>query len=281
MREMTIGTGLAPEHGRREGLLNGQAIRVPTMTPKRAIVRRPGKSFTRCVSCHPMRDTVNLARALEQHAEYRRALSELGLDVIELPVDDEHPDACFVEDNAVVHRGKAIICRMALDSRRGEEADVEGVLRQYVQVKRTEEPATLEGGDVVHFDYRLISGISQRTNRGGVQQMRSWFRVKIDTIADTTMMHLKSHLTHLGKNVCIVNRRYIDNMALQGLILIPLPEEDAYAADALSVGDTVLMAKGRPEAHRRVRHVGFDVIPLDTSEFEKCDGALTCLSILF
>jgi N-dimethylarginine dimethylaminohydrolase len=41
------------------------------------------------------------------------------------------------------------------------------------------------------------------------------------------------------------------------------------------------MAHGHDEAHRLVRDAGFDVIPMDVSEIEKCDGALTCLSILF
>jgi N-dimethylarginine dimethylaminohydrolase len=30
-----------------------------------------------------------------------------------------------------------------------------------------------------------------------------------------------------------------------------------------------------------VRAAGYDVIPMDVGEIEKCDGALTCLSILF
>ncbi|OGS52215.1 MAG: hypothetical protein A3K75_00740 [Euryarchaeota archaeon RBG_13_61_15] len=251
------------------------------MTPKRAIVRKPGKSFTRCVSCHPMRNTVDLAKACEQHAVYRRTLSELGLEVIELPADDVHPDSCFVEDNAVAHGGNAIICRMAVSSRRGEEDDVEDVLRQYLRIGRVEGPGTLEGGDVVHFNNRLISGVSQRTNMEGVRQMRSCLRVKVDTIADDRMMHLKSHLTHLGRNTCIVNRRYLRRKVLQGLRLIPLPKEEAYAADALAIGDIVLMSSGRTKAHKLVKDAGFDVLPIDTSEFEKCDGALTCLSILF
>ena len=29
-----------------------------------------------------------------------------------------------------------------------------------------------------------------------------------------------------------------------------------------------------------LRDAGFEVVPLNLSEFEKCDGALTCLSIL-
>jgi len=60
-----------------------------------------------------------------------------------------------------------------------------------------------------------------------------------------------------------------------------VPEGEEYAADTLAIGNTVVMPAGLPRAHELVREAGFDVIPLDVSEFEKCEGAITCLSILF
>src|SRR5512136_2993322 len=86
------------------------------MTPRYAVVREPGDSYSRCISCHPLRDTINVARARGQHAEYCRTLADLGLELIRVPRDDENADSCFVEDNAVVHQGRALICRMAKDS---------------------------------------------------------------------------------------------------------------------------------------------------------------------
>lgn len=41
------------------------------------------------------------------------------------------------------------------------------------------------------------------------------------------------------------------------------------------------MAEGYDTAQQMVRETGFDVLSLDVSEIQKCDGALTCLSILF
>jgi len=38
---------------------------------------------------------------------------------------------------------------------------------------------------------------------------------------------------------------------------------------------------GRPRAQAMAREAGFDVLSMDVSEFEKCEGALTCLSLLF
>jgi dimethylargininase len=228
-----------------------------------------------------MHHTVNVSRARFQHAEYCRVLSELGIEIIKIPKDDGHPDSCFVEDNAVVHSGRALICRMAKESRRGEEEGVEAILKEYMHVRRATAPATIEGGDVIHLPARLICGVTQRTNLAGVEQIREWLDLLVDTFEDSDIVHIKSYATYLGRGVLISTKEYASHPTFEGLHVLTVPEGEEYAADTLAIGDTVLMPEGLPEAHKMVREAGFDVIPLDVGEFEKCEGALTCLSILF
>jgi dimethylargininase len=198
-----------------------------------------------------------------------------------VPKDDDHPDSCFVEDNAVVHGGRALICRMAKKSRRGEEGDVETILEEYMQVRRATVPATIEGGDVIHLPDRFICGVTQRTNIAGVEQLREWFDFPVDTIEDQDIVHIKSHATYLGKGVIISTMKYASHPAFEGLHVLIVPEGEEYAADTLAIGDTVLMPAGLQRTHKLVMEAGFDVIPLKVDEFEKCEGALTCLSVLF
>jgi dimethylargininase len=212
---------------------------------------------------------------------YRKTLTDLGLEVITIQPDDLHPDACFVEDNAVVHGRRALICRMGAESRREESGPVETILSEYLEIKRASPPATVEGGDVVHLPNRLISGLSQRTNTEGLRQMGSWLEVKVDTIEDPSMMHLKSYVTCLSGDTLIASARFSKHPAFAKLKVITVPDEEAYAADTLTVGKTVLMPAGMPKSAALVKAAGFDVIPVDVGEFEKCDGAVTCLSILF
>jgi dimethylargininase len=251
------------------------------MEPTKALVREPGDTYTGCISSHPQHHTVDLIKARAQHAIYCKVLSELGLEVIRVPRDDQHPDACFIEDNAVVYGGKGFICRMAKESRRGEQPGVVAVLEEYVQVKWAEAPATIEGGDMVHLGDRLICGVTERTNLEGISQMREWLGVRVDTIADPEIMHLKSYVTSLGAGKVIATWKYATHQALEGLEVLVIPEGEEYAADTLTVGNTVLMPAGYPRSHEMVKEAGYEVIPMDVSEIEKCDGALTCLSILF
>lgn len=250
------------------------------MPAKVAITREPGARYTKCISCHPGRDSLHLAKARDQHRRYREALSDLGLEVILLERDDDHPDSCFVEDTAILHGTKALICRLSPESRRDEVSRVEQILGDTHSVKRVTAPGTIEGGDVMHLPGRLVSGLTQRTNAEGVRQAAEWLEVGIDTIRDPNMVHLKSHVTYLGRNTAICTRRFAGHPALEGLELLVIPDGEAYAANTLAIGDLVLMSSGRPRAQSMVREAGFEVRLLDTSEFEKCEGALTCLSLI-
>jgi dimethylargininase len=251
------------------------------MRQKYALVRSPGDKYPSCLSTHPQHSTVNLKKAREQHKVYCKTLSELGLEVIQVPRDDEYPDSCFVEDNAIVHNGKALICRMAKESRRGEQKGVAEKLSEYMPIKWATKPATIEGGDVIHLEDKLICGITDRTNPEGVMQMREWLSIPVETIFDPGIMHLKSYVTYLGRDIMIATEKYAFHPTLQGFeILIP-PTVDEYAADTLAVNEVVLMAEGYPTTQEMVRDAGFEVISLNVSEIQKCDGALTCLSIIF
>jgi len=247
----------------------------------KAIVREPGNKYSECISSHPQRHTIDVALARDQHALYCRTLEELGVDVIRLPRDDEHPDSCFVEDNAVVFGKKAMICRMAKESRRGEEADVEGILGQYVRTSKAVSPATIEGGDVIHLEDRLICGITQRTNDTGAQQMRDWLETWVDTVVDGSIVHLKSYLNYLGQDRMISTAKYGRHSLLEGFDVIVVRDEDWYSTNNIVIGDTVIMPKGFPKTESMLTSAGLRVIPLEMTEFPKCEGALTCLSILF
>jgi dimethylargininase len=250
------------------------------MEYKTALVREPGNNYTGCLSSHPLHHTVSLIKAREQHKKYRDILTELGLDVIIVPRDDDHPDSCFIEDNAIVYNEKALICRMAKESRRGEQLGVAKTLDEIMTIKWASEPATIEGGDVVHTEKKLISGITDRTNLEGIKQMKEWLNIKVDTIFDPSIMHLKSYVTYLGQGIMIATEKYSAHPALEGFkILIP-PRQEEYAADTLTIGDTVIMVENHPQTQLMIREEGFEIISMNVSEFEKCDGALTCLSIL-
>ncbi|MHA2334172.1 MAG: dimethylarginine dimethylaminohydrolase family protein [Candidatus Hodarchaeales archaeon] len=248
---------------------------------KYALVREPGDNFRGCISSHPLKHSVDVSLARQQHHRYCKVLVDIGLEVIHLPRDEQHPDSCFIEDNAIIHGRKALISRMGAESRRGEEIAVEELLQDYLDIKRTKSPATIDGGDVIHLPDHLISGLSQRTNMEGIKQAERWLEVEVETITDPNMIHLKSHVTYLSNDVMIATKRIAKHPVLENYTILFIPEKESYAANTLTINNTVLMANGYPQSKEIVSEAGFEVISLDMSEFQKCEGALTCLSLLF
>ncbi|MHA1134853.1 MAG: dimethylarginine dimethylaminohydrolase family protein [Candidatus Thorarchaeota archaeon] len=248
---------------------------------KHAIVRPPSKSYRKCISSHPLHHKLDFNLALEQHEKYCTTLSELGLDLIRLPPEDDYPDSCFVEDTAIVHGNKVAIARPAKASRQGEETSIEDALKDYKQTRRIEAPGTIEGGDVIHLEDSLISGLTQRTNIDGINQTSSWLGVQIDVIEDFRIIHLKSYVTFVGADTFVTTKHFAEHPLFSDYSKIIIPEHEDYAANTLTCNGSVLVPAKHFDSIQLLKDAGFDVISLDVSEFEKCEGALTCLSILF
>lgn len=247
----------------------------------RAIVRQIPDCYSACISSHSLHNTLNLQLARDQHAKYVQTLRELGLEVIVLPSLPDFADSCFVEDTAIIHKSKAVITRTGALSRRGEGQSIADVLQQYFDISFITEPATIEGGDVVHFADFLISGLSQRTNQDGVSQSSRFLSVPIKIISDSSIVHLKSYISFLNNQTVLITDKYALHPALDGLLKIIIPAHEQYASNALSINGTILIANGFPKTEKILKEKNFDIIKLDTSEFMKCDGALTCLSLVF
>ena len=248
---------------------------------KHAIVRKIPDSYVSCLSSHPLHNELNINKAREQHTKYVQLLRDLGLEVIILPALDTQPDCCFVEDTAIIYKSKAVITYMGAPSRRGEVDSIAEILKEHFSIKYISKPATIEGGDVVHFPHFLISGISQRTNEAGLTQTSSFLDVPIKAIKDPSIMHLKSYVSYLDDQTVLVTEKYSNDKSLDNLKKIIVPKNEAYAANVLYVNDTIIIPDGYPGTKHLLSENSFDVIILQTSEIAKCDGALTCLSLLF
>ncbi|MBK5112156.1 MAG: hypothetical protein KGD59_07715 [Candidatus Heimdallarchaeota archaeon] len=251
------------------------------MKYKYAIVREPGMTYDSCLSDHPLKKYINIGQARSQHKIYCETLQELGLRIISLDREDKLPDACFVEDTVVIHKSRAFITRIGAESRRGEENEIIKVLKDRFNVGAASAPATIDGGDVIHLEESLICGLSQRTNIDGAHQMQTFLDVHVETIPIPDFMHLKSHVTYLGKNTIAVSEKFSNIPQLKQFTKVIIPRSEAYAANTLTINGVTIMPSKYPNAIEIVQDAGFKVKAIDVSEFTKCDGALTCLSILF
>lgn len=246
-----------------------------------ALTHVPSPAIEQGERTHRPRLPIDFDRACRQHAAYRRLLAECGCEVHLLTANRDFPDGVFLEDTAVVLDEVAVLSRMGVASRRGEPAGIEPAIARYRPICRLAAPATLEGGDVLRVGRTLLVGHSRRTNRAGIAALaeiahRHGYRVR--PVPVRGCLHLKSACAALPDGRLLANPAALDREALADFALVPAPE--AEAANALVVGETLLLAAGFPRTEALVRSLGFDVRTIDLSEFAKAEGAVTCLSLI-
>lgn len=87
---------------------------MPTTRYTHAVVNRLPRSL------RDRQPTLDYDRAKRQHENYVQALRDIGLDVIEMPADEDTPWCAFVDDTAFVCNGTAIITKPAEPERAKE-----------------------------------------------------------------------------------------------------------------------------------------------------------------
>lgn len=227
-----------------------------------------------------------LARARAQHAAYVEALRACGLDVAVLPADPRFPDSPFVEDTAVLLRSAAVLARPGASSRAGETAAIAAEIRaRFPIVRAIEAPGTLDGGDVCDAGRRVFIGVSERTNEAGARQLAAIVESEgreatlVDVRDVPGILHLKSGIASLGEDRLLAVEGLAHHPAFADFEIARVCHDEAYAANALRIGETVLIAAGFPRLSETLGALGFPVVALEMSEFRKMDGGLSCLSL--
>ncbi|XP_076042783.1 N(G),N(G)-dimethylarginine dimethylaminohydrolase 1 [Oratosquilla oratoria] len=257
-----------------------------------AIVCRIPSSYK--TKAEGLTETVDLDKARRQHEQYVTTLREIGLDVIELPPDEAHPDGVFVEDTAVVCNGTALITRPGLESRKKEVEYMRTILKTELElpvVEIKDEKATIDGGDVLFTGREFFVGISSRTNHGGASALAAAFpEFPCTPIKVEGNLHLKSFMSMAGPDLICVGSseaarallKRVEREATCRYQILTVPDDQA--ANCVFVNGHILHVSGEqfPESAKvfedRLKH--YNLKPLCISEMAKAQGNLSCCSIL-
>jgi len=248
----------------------------------RAITREVSPAIAYCELEFLDRQPIDFALAVEQHGQYQACLEELGVHVEILPTGPDMPDGVFVEDPAIVLDEIAVITRPGVQSRRSEGETLARALAPYRELHYIQEPGTLEGGDVMHVGKTLYVGYSRRTNVAGIQQLAGivhplgYFVVPVEVRG---CLHLKSACCYIGDDTVLANRTWMDPDAFCGLKILDVPEPRG--ANALRIGERVLMPLAYPRTCDLLDRSGFRVRTIDNSELLKAEAGVTCTSLIF
>lgn len=255
---------------------------------KNIIVRKPSKSMIEGISTGMFSEDKPIYEdAINQHAEYVKTIESLGVKALVLEALEEYPDSCFVEDPAVVLKECAIITNSPRESRNGEKFEIEPAIKKYYSDDRIyyiEAPGTMEGGDVMVVDKHIYIGQSDRTNAEGAKQFTEIvekYGYTTSTVPVTEGLHLKDFAIYLENNNMLVSEKMNEAEAFKDFNRFVVPKEELYAINSLYINGTVLVPDGFPKTLEHIKSLGYPFKVVNTDEFKKIDGSLTCLSLRF
>jgi dimethylargininase len=249
-----------------------------------AITRGVSPAIIHCELSFIDRRPIDLAAAQRQHHAYEELLARLGARVISLPAEPDLPDSMFVEDPAIVLDELAVILPLGTETRRREASSLAQALAKFRKLAYVTLPGTLEGGDVLRIGRKLFVGLTRRSNAEGVRQLTAILaphNYEIIAVPVTGCLHLKSAVTHLGRNTLLANRAWFDSNPLTGHEWIDVNPSEPHAANALALAGTIIFPASFPRTRARLEARGFHVTPLDISELQKAESGLTCSSLVF
>lgn len=252
-----------------------------------AIVRGVPNRYEECALVFNERQIIDLEMAKLQHKKYVQALEDAGLRVHQLPPDDKYPDCCFVEDNAVLLDDIGVITWMGAPDRNGEQYLVGEHVKRILDMptRHMGPPSCLEGGDVLRIGTKLYLGHSTRTNEEGIEFLNGIAKIRgyeVIRIPVDEAIHLKTVVTYLGKNTVLAASGVVEKVRkyIPWIWIIEVPDDISYAANVLRIGNHVLVPEGCNYVRDRISSLGYNVIELDISEFQKGEAGLTCLSLI-
>jgi dimethylargininase len=249
-----------------------------------AILRRPGRSVVDGLRSEPAA-APDYEQILAEHAAYAVALRAEGLDVEILPPLEHYPDSMFVEDPALVFPEGAILLRSGAPSRRGESDAMREVLKRrfgdVLELGGNDE--YVDGGDVLVTPDAVLIGLSGRTNAAGANALaarlgRFGRKARIVATPQGTL-HFKTGVSLLDEETVLATARTAGSGIFDRFRVVVVPAGEEAAANALRVGDVVLLGACFPRSCDLAAKLGFAVRPLPVTEVAKLDAGLSCMSL--
>jgi N-dimethylarginine dimethylaminohydrolase len=242
----------------------------------------------------------DLGKARAQHRILVSLLEKAKAEVISLDAAGGlTPDAVYTHDPSFLTDRGAILLQMGKGARAEEPAHHGRIYRKLgiPVLGRIEPPGTVEAGDLMWLDpSTLLAGRGYRTNRAGLEQMRSLLGTLAVEVIEAPLphgqgpsacLHLMSLLSVLAEKTLLVDRPWlavstVELLQERGFDFVEIETEErmTQACNVLALGDRCLLSIEENRAtNERLRRAGFDVRSFPGAEIcQNGGGGPTCLT---
>ena len=260
---------------------------MPNSTPcyhfNSAIVRKPAISVVNGLRSVDQGDP-DYDGIRAEHEAYVTALESVGMDVTVLPELGAFPDSIFVEDPALVFTEGAVLLRPGAPTRQGETAEISPILHDlFDNVLELPQPGHVDGGDVLVTQSSVMIGLSARTDRAGATALIECLKTigyKGEIVKTPEgVLHFKTECSLLDEKTFLVTRRMEQSGIFDGFRKIVLPKGEEPAANVIRINESLLVSSNYPQTIELLDQNGYFVVPIKTTEIQKIDAGLSCMSL--
>ena len=236
------------------------------------------------------REPPDLDKVAAQHDGLVRTLRDEGAEVVVAePMGHGFVKSVYVRDPLVTVPGGAIIGRMAVRMRRGEEPDITRIVAaQGMPILATlTGTATMEGGSFVKLAPGVAAfGTSIRCNDEAARQLKEilarigWELLVVPLPGYT--IHLDLHLAMVDRDRALIDAAglpfwFLEDLRARGIQAIHADPSEAWGLNALCLRPgRVLMAEGSPRTGERLEAAGVEVVTVPYDEIHKNGGGVHC-----
>lgn len=240
------------------------------------------------------RQRPDLGKAQAQHDGLVKALQAEGVEVFQL--EDPLPKmtkSVFTRDPAIVVKGGAIICRMGVSYRRGEELPFTRTLaRLGMPILHTvHSRGLMEGGSFVWLNPETaVVSIGHRCNAEGARQVGEVLKtlgVELLCVDNTGYgLHIDGSFVMVNNDLALAFIQdlpwwFLERLKELGIhILNADPYDGAFGVNCLAVRPgRVLMSAHAERTAKRLHSAGVEVVPVEYDELHKGGGGIHCSTL--
>jgi ornithine--oxo-acid transaminase len=260
-----------------------------------------GRRYLMCAPAHfdvsyainPWMDTtvaVDRERAQRQWDALVQVLRDAGAQIETLEPQPGLPDLVFTANLGLVDATTFIPARMRHPERRAETAHAERWFRDHgFAIRPLGEDVVQEGaGDALPFGATLVAGHRARSSAAAYVELARLVDGAILPVelADPRFYHVDIVFCPLDSRSALYAPDALDPdgarlvaKLVPDAIALTTDEAEAFCANAVVVGRTVVMAACTQRLRRELRARGFEPVVVDVSEFLKAGGGPRCLTL--
>jgi N-dimethylarginine dimethylaminohydrolase len=231
---------------------------------------------------------VNLDLATQQWKQLKAAYIGIGHTVLTIDPEPGLPDMAFAANGATVIGGTALGARFKHPERHLEGAAYMDWFRDH-GYKVIDPDCVNEGeGDIIFAGGAIIFGHGFRTEAVALHQVEAVFGLPVISVrlVDPRFYHLDTALIVLDEHTAAYYPAAFDEESRQALAahfaeLIEADDDDAetLGLNGVSDGKHVVMPAQAKGLADKIRAAGFEVVPVDLSEFMKSGGGPKCCTL--